>query len=279
MHLLAVEQMPPAGSSRIYDERTHVIQAETADEGLSILRHETFDLVIVDITTLSEEGFSFIRRLRLAKNDTPLVALTGHHCDDRVRALGLGADDAIAQPIDNEELQARITAVIRRYKGHSQSLLQLGNLSLSIDTREVSISGRRVKLTRKEYSMLELLVLQKGHVVTKNMFLNHLYKNADEADTKTIKVFICKLRKMLHATGADGVITTVRGKGYALRKTGMSPLWVSTADGYPPRELGGAMAAPLTPRCLSQSPDWSEIGFQAQSRWDELPPARSVRSR
>jgi two-component system, cell cycle response regulator CtrA len=170
-----------------------VIQADTADEGLSILRHETFDLVIVDINSLSEEGFSFIRRLRLAKNDTPLLALTGNCSDDRIRALGLGADDAISQPVDRDELRARITSVARRHKGHSQSLLHSGVLSLSIDSREVLINGRPVKITGKEYLMLEILMLRKGQTVTKDMFLNHLYHGVDEADTKIIDVLICKL--------------------------------------------------------------------------------------
>jgi len=106
------------------------------------LRHDRFDLVLVDTISLHEDGSAFIRRLRSVRG-TPLVALTESHCDDRVRAFDLGADDAIAQPVDRDELRARITAVIRRHKGHSQSLLQAGVLTLSIDTREVCIRDRR----------------------------------------------------------------------------------------------------------------------------------------
>lgn len=99
MRLLVVGKKTSPSVSRIADIGT--CSAETADEGLSILRHDSsFDLVIVDIAALSEEGFSFIRRLRLTKNETPIVAITAHHSSDRVRALGLGADEAVAPQIN-----------------------------------------------------------------------------------------------------------------------------------------------------------------------------------
>jgi two-component system, cell cycle response regulator CtrA len=265
------------GLSQVRDDHTFIIQAESTDDGLSILRHETFDLVLVDTTSPPEDGFAFIRRLRSARNDTPLVALTGSHCDDRVRALGLGADDAIAQPVDRDEMRARITAVIRRHKGHSQSLLHSGVLSLSIDSREVCVSGRAVKLTGKEYAMLELLVLRKGHVVTKDMFLTHLYNGADEAETKIIDVFICKLRRKLNAAGAREVIATVWGQGYALREAAVSQTEIGVADNRP-RELVEAKLRPVPPGCLPLSA-WTMGRPQLQSRWDELPPARSLGSR
>jgi len=273
MRLLVVEKKTSRGFSRECDDRTFVIEAESADEGLSILRHDKFDLVLVDTISLHEDGFAFIRRLRLARNDTPLVALTGSHSDDRVRAFGLGADDAIAQPVDRDELQARITAVIRRHKGHGQSLLQSGVLTLSIDTREVCISGKPLKLTGKEYSMLELLLLRKNQIITKDMFLNHLYNGMEEAETKIIDVFICKLRGKLSAAGADGVISTVWGQGYVLRDTDETQRQSNTADGQP-HELVAVVPRPVASPGRSLSSGWTKVSPQAQSRWDRLPQAR-----
>ncbi len=217
MHLLMIEKDPSLSDSQVCDDRGSIVRADSADEAISILRHDTFDLVVVDVASLDEEGWSFIRRLRLMKNDTPLVALTGCQAADRVRALGLGADDAIAQPVDASELRARIRAVARRHKGYSQSLVRLGDLSLSLETREVRFRDVQVHLTAREYAMLELLVLRKGQVVTKDMFLNHLYSSMDEPETKIIDVFICKLRRKLNVVGAHGLIATVWGQGYVVR--------------------------------------------------------------
>jgi two-component system, cell cycle response regulator CtrA len=203
-----------------------------------------------------------------------LVALTGNRSDDRIRALGLGADDAISQPVDRDELRARITSVARRHKGHSQSLLRSGVLSLSIDSREVLINGRPVKITGKEYLMLEILMLRKGQTVTKDMFLNHLYHGVDEADTKIIDVLICKLRRKLNAAGATDVIATVWGQGYALR---VSQAETGVTDNRP-CELVELKQRPVAPGCLPLS-TWTIDRSLLQSRWDEPPPARIIGGR
>src|SRR5690606_36508861 len=117
-----------------------------------------------------------------------------------------------------EELVARIHAIIRRSKGHSQSIIRTGKLAVNLDTKTVEVNGQRVHLTGKEYSMLELLSLRKGTTLTKEMFLNHLYGGMDEPELKIIDVFICKLRKKLAtATDGDNYIETVWGRGYVLR--------------------------------------------------------------
>ena len=218
MRLLVVETVASCRYSQLCDDRNFVIHADSPDEAMSILRHETFDVVILDLTSLSSGGFAFIRQLRTARNDTPLVALTGCNAGDRVRALGLGADDAIAQPVDTGELRARIAAVVRRYKGHSQSLVQIGDLSLSLGSCEVRFRNKLVHLTAREYSILEILALRMGQVVTKDMFLSYLYGGMDEPEIKIIDVFICKLRNRLKVVGADCMIVTVWGQGYTIEK-------------------------------------------------------------
>lgn len=114
---------------------------------------------------------------------------------------------------------ARIHAIIRRSKGHSQSIIHTGKISVNLDAKTVDVAGRPVHLTGKEYQMLELLSLRKGTTLTKEMFLNHLYGGMDEPELKIIDVFICKLRKKLStATDGENYIETVWGRGYVLRE-------------------------------------------------------------
>nr|WP_294524671.1 response regulator transcription factor [uncultured Rhodopila sp.] len=217
MRLLAVERQASLLTSKLPDDATFVVRTDAPDDALSMLRHESYDLVVLDLASLPESGFMFLRSLRTAGDGTPVVAITSRQSGDRVRALGLGADDAVDQKIDIGELTARIQAVFRRHRGYSRSVLEVGDLSLSVETREVRFKDRLIDLTGREYLTLKLLVLRRGQFVTKDMFLNHLYGGMDEPDTKIIDVFICKLRKKLTAAGADGIIGTVWGRGYTLR--------------------------------------------------------------
>jgi len=124
----------------------------------------------------------------------------------------------VTKPFHREELVARIHAVVRRSKGHSQSVIRTGKLAVNLDAKTVEVESARVHLTGKEYAMLELLSLRKGTTLTKEMFLNHLYGGMDEPELKIIDVFICKLRKKLaSATEGDNYIETVWGRGYVLR--------------------------------------------------------------
>ena len=160
-----------------------------------------------------------LKKLRVAKIDTPILILSGMaEPDDKAKGLGFGADDYMTKPFDKRELVARIHAIVRRSKGHAQSIIRTGKLSVNLDTRTVEVEGQRLHLTGKEYAMLELLSLRKGTTLTKEMFLNHLYGGMDEPELKIIDVFICKLRKKLaSATGGDHYIETVWGRGYVLR--------------------------------------------------------------
>ena len=151
---------------------------------------------------------------------TPILILTGlAGIEDKVRGLGFGADDYMTKPFHKDELIARIHAIVRRSKGHAQSVIQTGELVVNLDTKTVEVSAQRVHLTGKEYQMLELLSLRKGTTLTKEMFLNHLYGGMDEPELKIIDVFVCKLRKKLsQSTGGENYIETVWGRGYVLRE-------------------------------------------------------------
>ena len=181
-----------------------VDQTDSGEDALELLRHYEYDIVLLDLALPDIEGFEVVRRMRLARNDTPVLVLSGITLPQaRVKALSLGADDFIIKPYDKAELLARMQAVVRRSKGFSQPTVRLGRLELNLDSREVTIDGRDIHLTGKEYSILELLVLRKGMVLTKEAFLNHLYGGMDEPEVKIIDVFVCKLRKKLARAGAE----------------------------------------------------------------------------
>ena len=124
----------------------------------------------------------------------------------------------MTKPFHREELIARIHAIIRRSKGHSQSIIRTGKIAVNLDAKTVEVDGETAHLTGKEYQMLELLSLRKGTILTKEMFLNHLYGGMDEPELKIIDVFVFKLRKKLvEATVEDSSIQTVWGSGYVLK--------------------------------------------------------------
>jgi two-component system cell cycle response regulator CtrA len=160
-----------------------------------------------------------LKDLRNSKVETPILILSGlTELDNKVKGLGFGADDYLTKPFDKRELQARLQAILRRSKGHAQNVIELGRLSVNLDSRTVEIDGKMVHLTGKEYGIMELLALRKGLTLTKEAFLNHLYNGMDEPEVKIIDVFICKLRKKLEdASGGLNYIETVWGRGYVLR--------------------------------------------------------------
>ncbi len=217
MRLLIVGKHASSSMSPLRDSRFIAEQADTADEALSLLRQGIYDLVVLLMGSLRQAGFDLIPRIRGADNDTPLLALTGSRVADRVRALDLGADDAMAEPVDSAEFRARLSAIVRRSRGFSKSLLQVGDLSLCLTTRNVTFGALPIKLTDKEYLALELLILRKGLVLTKEAFLDHLYGGLDEPDSQIIDLFIYKLRKKLGRAGGDDLISTVWGRGYMIR--------------------------------------------------------------
>src|SRR5476649_313297 len=200
-------------------EGFNVYTTDLGEEGVDLGKLYDYDLILLDLNLPDMAGLDVLRSLRLAKIKTPIIILSGAaEIESKVRTLGGGADDYMTKPFHKEELVARIHAVIRRSQGHSQSLIKTGDITVNLDAKTADVNGIRVRLTGKEYQMLELLSLRKGTTLTKEMFLNHLYGGMDEPELKIIDVFICKLRKKL-AAAANGKhhIETVWGRGYVLR--------------------------------------------------------------
>ena len=222
MRALVVEDDPV--SAKLIDTalRGEGIIAEMAscgEDAIDLAKHYDFDIMVLDLRLPDIEGFEVVRRIRAAKVRTPVLILSGKgEIDDKVRGLSTGADDYLTKPFHKSELVARIHAIVRRSKGHSESVIKTGQLVVNLDTRSIEIGGRRLHVTGKEYSILELLSLRKGTTLTKEMFLDHLYGGIDEPELKIIDVFICKLRKKIAAaTGKHHYIETVWGRGYVLK--------------------------------------------------------------
>ena len=189
------------------------------EDGLEIGKLYDYDIILLDLMLPDIDGYEVLRRLRSSRVNTPILILSGlSELDSKIKGLGFGADDYPTKPFDRRELIARIQAIVRRSKGHSDSVIKTGKLLVNLDTRTVEVSGQPLHLTGKEYGILELLSLRKGTTLTKEMFLNHLYGGMDEPELKIIDVFVCKLRKKLsQSTGGENYIETVWGRGYVLR--------------------------------------------------------------
>ncbi len=222
MRVLLVEDDSATAQSIEMMLRSESYVCDTTDmgeDGLEIGKLYDYDIIVLDLMLPDIDGYEVLRRLRAARVQTPILILSGlSGLDDKIKGLGVGADDYLTKPFDKRELIARIQAIVRRSKGHPDSIIQTGKLKVNLDARTVEVDGQPLHLTGKEYGILELLSLRKGTTLTKEMFLNHLYGGMDEPELKIIDVFVCKLRKKLSAaTGGDNYIETVWGRGYVLR--------------------------------------------------------------
>jgi two-component system, cell cycle response regulator CtrA len=201
-------------------ERFNVYTTDLGEEGVDLGKVYEYDIILLDLNLPDLSGFEVLRALRVGRVATPVLILSGlASIEDKIKGLGLGADDYLAKPFHKDELVARIHAIVRRSKGHAQSLIAVGDLVVNLDAKIVEVKGARVQVTGKEYQILELLALRKGSTLSKEMFLNHLYGGMDEPELKIIDVFICKLRKKLfNASGGKDYIETVWGRGYTMQE-------------------------------------------------------------
>ena len=223
MRVLLIEDDSATAQSielMLKSESFNVYTTDLGEEGVDLGKLYDYDIILLDLNLPDMSGFEVLRTLRVSKVKTPILILSGlAGIEDKVKGLGFGADDYMTKPFHKDELVARIHAIVRRSKGHAQSVIKTGDLVVNLDTKTVEVGGQRVHLTGKEYQMLELLSLRKGTTLTKEMFLNHLYGGMDEPELKIIDVFICKLRKKLaNASSGKNYIETVWGRGYVLRE-------------------------------------------------------------
>ena len=224
MHILIVEDDPVVADvlGMTLEEAGHFQStAHNIETALAELKHNAIDAVLLDINLPDDDGTRLARLIR--KNHVPvpiLVVSSNASTDDKIAALGAGADGYLTKPFDRFELLANLDAIIRRTHGQSSATVSVGNLEVDLNRHLALVAGTQLPLTRKEFRIVEFLALRKGSVLSKTAFLSHLYGGMDEPEPKIIDVFICKLRRKLELAGASGVsIDTVWGQGYVLRET------------------------------------------------------------
>jgi two-component system cell cycle response regulator CtrA len=229
MRVLLVEDDKTVASAvelMLTAEGFNVYTTDLGEEGLDLGKAYDYDLICLDLNLPDMHGYDVLKKLRMGRVETPVLILSGiSEMESKVRAFAVGADDYLTKPFHKAELVARINAVVRRSKGHAQSVIRVGKIAVNLDGKTADVDGARVHLTGKEYGILELLALRQGSTITKEMFLNHLYGGFDEPELKIIDVFICKLRKKLAlACGGENYIETVWARGYMLRAPGEEAL-------------------------------------------------------
>ena len=224
MHILIVEDDPVVADvlgmtleeAGYFQSTAHTIEAALAE-----LKHNDIDAVLLDINLPDGDGTRLARLIRKNHLPVPILVVSGNAgIDDKITALGAGADGYLTKPFDRFELMANLEAIIRRTHGHSSASVMIGNMEVDLNRHLALINGNQVPLTAKEFRIIEFLALRKGSVLSKAAFLSHLYGGMDEPEPKIIDVFMCKLRRKMELAGAVGVsIDTVWGQGYILRET------------------------------------------------------------
>ena len=188
-----------------------------------------YDVVVLGAGLADIGGLEVLRRMRNAQRATPVLVLFSEDLPQmKTKAFSLGADDVMVAPVDHDELVVRLQAIVRRSARVSKPITCIGELHLNLSSHDVSYAGQELRITAKEFAVLELLVLRRGAVLSKDAFLAHLYGGMDEPESKIIDVFICKLRKKLQIAGAPEIISTIWGQGYTIHEQRGEPPLSST---------------------------------------------------
>ncbi len=197
-----------------------VESALLAREGLELLKLYEYDLIVLDLMLPDMTGMETLNVIRGMGLKTPVLVLSAIELPNKkVECLCAGADDYVNKPFYADELVARVNAIVRRSKGHAESLVRVGKMVIDLNAKVVHVADKVLPLTSKEYALIELLALKKGATVSKEQFLNHLYNGMDEPEVKIIDVFFCKIRaKIKELSGDEDYITTVWGRGYILQE-------------------------------------------------------------
>jgi DNA-binding response OmpR family regulator len=187
------------------------------EEGLYMAETYPFDAIVLDIMLPVIDGLTILDKLRKKNIDVPVVMLTAKgEVEDRVKGLNKGADDYIAKPFDFTELLARLKAVIRRDKGKTSPIIEIDDLTINMNSHIVKRGNREIKVSAKEYMILEYLALNRGRVINRTELIEHIYDTDSDLDSNVIDVYINYLRKKLDKGFNKQLLQTVRGAGYLL---------------------------------------------------------------
>lgn len=189
------------------------------NDAFTLATTRPYDAIVLDIMLPGRDGLSILRGLRERKNAVPVILLTARtELNERIDGLNLGADDYMTKPFFVEELIARLHAVARRAKDEPAGLLQAGDLSVNLITRQVRRGEREIELTAREFSLLERLLRTPGRVFTRTQLLEHVWGYDFDPETNLVDVNIRRLRKKVDGESESPLIETVRGVGYRIRK-------------------------------------------------------------
>ena len=194
--------------------------ANTIETALSELKHSRIHAIPLDLNLPDGDGTRLARLVRKNHMLVPILVISGNSgIDEKITALGAGADGYLTKPFDRYELMANLDAFMRRTHGHGSATISVGNLIVDLSWNYAKVGEKRLDLTAKEFRIIEFLAFRKSAVLSKGAFLNHLYGGIDEPEPKIIDVFICKLRRKLVDNGTEGLnIDTIWGQGYTLRE-------------------------------------------------------------
>ncbi|MEQ8399130.1 response regulator transcription factor [Thalassobaculum sp.] len=195
----------------------HAADCAAAEDALAV---QDYDLVILDLMLPDGSGLDTLRALRAARRTTPVLVLTARlDVDDRVAALDNGADDYLMKPFDLRELEARARALIRRQGDERSGVIEYGNLTLDAAGRTAAVDGQPLALTRREFGLLEALLVNRGRVMSKERLFDRLFSfDETEVGINAVELYIARLRRKLAASQVS--IRTLRGLGYQIEKHG-----------------------------------------------------------
>ncbi|MBO4251725.1 MAG: response regulator transcription factor [Clostridia bacterium] len=191
--------------------------AYNGEDGLEFAMSGIYDVVILDVMMPKMDGFEVLKRIRTKNITTPVIMLTAKSdVSDKIDALNGGADDYITKPFDAQELIARIKALLRRGAKIADNSLKVGNTILDRDTYEIVANGKKISLGKKEFQILEILMLNANKRVEKERLIEKIWGYDSEAEYNTVEVYVSFLRKKLAAINSDAEIRSVRGIGYTV---------------------------------------------------------------
>ena len=221
MRLLVVEDEKKLNeliTKKLKKEYYGVDSCFDGEEAVRYVEGTEYDAIILDIMLPKLDGFEVIKRIRAKKNKVPILLLTARdNIDDKVKGLDYGADDYLVKPFIFEELMARIRVLLRRNSGNADNVITIANLKVDLDAKTVFRDDLLIKLSGREYSILEYLIRNKGKILSRERIEDHIWNYDYEGGTNVIDVYIRYLRKKIDDSYTPKLIHTVRGLGYVLR--------------------------------------------------------------
>ena len=189
------------------------------EEAIDILSYTKYDEIILDLMMPKVDGYEVLKYIRDKEDHTPVLILTAKDTvEEKVKGLDQGADDYLVKPFSFEELTARIRVMLRKVAGNSTNIYQVADLILDTSTQEVTRDGKRIKLSAKEYELLQYLMINSGQVLSREKIEDHIWNFDYEGGTNVVDVYISYLRKKIDEGFDKKLIHTLRGRGFSIKE-------------------------------------------------------------